>query len=473
MSGLAPYRGRWDRAAAIHLLNRAGFGPLPEEVSAAVRAGLPATVRDLMAFEPEGSRFTLPTLPDLIEFPRRELIGLSQTEREMKLREFRRANQEGLEETRGWWIRRMLHSRWPLREKLVLFWHGHFATSANEVRSARLMFNQNAFLRKHCLADFRTLLVGISQDPAMLRYLDNNTNRKERPNENYARELMELFSMGIGNYTEEDVKAAARAFTGWTFAGEDFEFQERNHDTGPKKFLDRTGNFDGTDIIDIILDQPCTARFMATKLLKFFVTDNPASAVVDELADLLRGNGYQFRPALETLFLSEYFYSAPARRTQIKSPAQLVVGSVRLLGVHLNERALAVAMRNLGQDLLYPPNVKGWDGGETWISTQTLLQRYNFAGFLLSGEMPGDAKRFRFRLDRFGRPKHELATWYPKELCDNVTGLVDSLVARLVQAPLDAQARQWLIQQAETARLSDRPVRVAHLIMSMPDYQLC
>lgn len=473
MSALTPHRGRWDRAAATHLLNRAGFGPLPEEVEAALRRGLPATVRQLLDFEPEGTRFPMPELPALVELPRRELAGLPPAERQAKQREFQRANREALEAIQGWWIRRMRQSHWPLREKLVLFWHSHFATSAEDVRSARLMFQQNALLRKHCLGDFRTLLIGISRDPAMLRYLDNNTNRKGRPNENYARELLELFTMGIGHYTEDDVKAAARAFTGWTFEEDEFVFRQRDHDFGAKTFLGRTGHFDGTDIIDIILQQPVTARFLAGKLLKFFACDEPDPAVVEALAGVLRDSGYQFRPLLETLFASDYFYSAPVRRTQIKSPAQLVVGTARLLGAQLDERALALAMQQLGQHLLHPPNVKGWDGGETWINTQTLLQRYNFAGFLLTGKTAGTGARFRQRLDRFGPPTHELTKWYPKEACDNPAALVDALVARLLSGPIDAKARQWLIEQAETTRLAERPVRIAHLILSMPDYQLC
>jgi uncharacterized protein (DUF1800 family) len=342
------------------------------------------------------------------------------------------------------------------------------------------MLRQNQFLRHNCLADLRTLLLGISQDPAMLRYLDNNTNRKKHPNENYARELMELFTMGIGNYTEDDVKAAARAFTGWTFRTEEFVFEKFQHDDGGKTFLGHTGNLDGTDIIDIILQQPCTARFMATKLMKFFVTDHPSPAAVDEAAALLRSNRYNFKPVLRTMFLSECFYSPEAYRTQIKSPAQLVVGTSRALGVTLDERALAIAMRGLGQDLFYPPNVKGWDGGETWINTSTLLMRYNFAGYLISGEIPGGGSMApakgaarRFRLERFGRPKHELNNLYGPDIAADAPKLVDALLGRLLQAKVEPTARQWLVQQAETTAVSERPSVVAHLIMSMPDYQLC
>jgi hypothetical protein len=474
MTGFQPFAAKWDKKLAAHLLNRAGFGPLPEEIDKAVADGLTKTVERLLNPENEGTSFPPPTTPDVPDHPGKELAKLTPEERKKRIEEMQRANRESIDEIRGWWIGRMLRSQWPLREKLVLFWHGHFTSSVHDVKAARLMFNQNAFFRKNCLADFRTLLVGISQDPAMLRYLDNNTNRREHPNENYARELMELFSMGIGHYTEDDVKAAARAFTGWTFEGDEYAFHEFEHDSGSKTFLGETGNFNGTDIIDIILKQTCTAQFMATKLLKYFVTDDPGPSAIQAVAALLKSSGYQFKPVLRAIFTSDYFHSPAVYRSQIKSPAQLVVGSARLLGITIDERSLAIAMRGLGQELLAPPNVKGWDGGETWINTTTLLMRYNYAGFLLSGDVPEAVpQRARARLNRLGKPKNQLAAICPPEIVDSGPKLVDALVARLLQTKLDPKARQWLVEQAETTRLSERAVRVAHLIMSMPDYQLC
>ena len=179
----------------------------------------------------------------------------------------------------------MIHTKRPLQEKMTLFWHGHLTTSAEDVKRAQLLLTQNQFLRENCLANFRDLLIGISQDPAMLEYLNNNTSRKQHPNENYARELMELFTMGIGNYTEDDVKAAARAFTGWTFNDATFVCNDRDHDEGVKTYLGHTDNLDGGDVIDIILEQPCTARFMAKKLLRFFVCDDPGEEEIEELCN--------------------------------------------------------------------------------------------------------------------------------------------------------------------------------------------
>lgn len=483
MSFLEPFqtvgRNGWDKTLAAHLLNRVGFGGLPEDIAQVAEWGKERAVDYFVDFEAIPETIEPPETPDLPDAGlRATLKDLAPDERRKKLQEFGRANREAIEKLRGWWIRRMLTTKRPLQEKLTLFWHGHFATSANDVKAARHMLNQNEFLRRNCTGNFRDLLLGISRDPAMLRYLDNNTNRKQHPNENYARELMELFSMGIGNYTEDDVQAAARAFTGWTFRGEEFVFLSRQHDYGVKAFLHETGKFDGTDVVDILLKQPCTARFMANKLLRFFVSDKPESGAVDELATLIRQKNYDFKPVLRTLFNSAYFYSPQVYRTQIKSPAQLVIGSVRLLGVKLNERVLAVAMRSLGQDLLYPPNVKGWDGGEAWINTDTLLQRYNIAGYLLGGELPvsvgrGKNKQRQIRLGRLGKAQHELNEYYGPDIATDAPRIVDALIGRLLQTRLDVKARQWLIEQAEVATTSERPALIAHLIMSMPDYQLC
>ncbi len=469
----------WNRTLAGHLLNRATFGPSPEDIDQAVGWGMDRTVDYLINFQRVDESLPPPETP---ETPQKgQFASLPADERREKLKELERANNDAMDELRAWWIRRMIQTKRPLQEKLTLFWHGHFTSSTSDVKSARHMLMQNEFLRKNCLGNFRDLLLGISRDPAMLRYLDNNTNRKQHPNENYARELMELFTMGIGNYTEDDVKAAARAFTGWSFECDDFVFNDRQHDNGVKTFLQSVGDLDGTDVIDAILQQSCTARFMATKLLRFFVSDHPEPDAVEEYAALLRGCKYDFKPFLQTLFSSEYFYSTKAFRAQIKSPAQLVVGACRLLGVTVNEKALAIALRGLGQDLLEPPNVKGWDGGETWINTTTLLERYNLSAYLLSGEIPfsGGAPRGktvqarRFQLSRFGTPTNSLAQFCPKDVASDPGQLADSLIGRLLMAKLDSRARQWLVDQAQTTPVSERATRVAHLIMSMPCYQLC
>ncbi|HTS16687.1 MAG TPA: DUF1800 domain-containing protein [Verrucomicrobiae bacterium] len=486
MSTLAPFQpsesNPWDKSLAAHLLNRAGFGALPEEVDQAVGWGLDRTVDHLVDFDKiPDTDLPPPEMPPFVDQVRKQTAGLSKEEQKKAVDKANRDNNEAIDKIRSWWVRRMIQTKRPLQEKMTLFWHGHLTTSAEDVRQARLLLKQNQFLRDNCLGNFCDLLLGISRDPAMLQYLNNNTNRKKHPNENYARELMELFSMGIGNYTEDDVKAAARAFTGWTYHEETFVFNDHEHDHGNKTYLGHSGDFDGSDVIEMILQQACTARFMAKKLLRFFVCDEPSEQEIDDLALVIRSNNYEFKPVLRALFRSQAFFSARAFRSQIKSPVQLVVGAARTLGVTVDEHALVMAMRGLGQDLLYPPTVKGWDGGETWINTQTLLLRYNFAGYLVDGEpsappVSAAARKpspHHFPLDRFGVPKTQLEQICGREFDLNPAGLVDALAGRLLYASLDPQGHQWLLEQAQATPTLDRVSIVAHLIMSMPDYQIC
>ena len=232
-----------------------------------------------------------------------------------------------------WWANRMLTTRRPLEEKLTLFWHGHFATGENKVRDYRMMLRQNEMFRAHASGNLRDLLIGILKDPAMLVYLDNGENVKKHPNENFGRELLELFTMGVGNYTERDVREAARAFTGWTNDVLAFKLDADQHDFGDKTFLGRTGPFNGEDIIDTILAQPATGEFVAAKLYRFFVREEIAGSVKAELGRAFRDNGYQLKPLLKRIFLSKDFYSPPSFATQIKSPVHLVVSTYRKMGL--------------------------------------------------------------------------------------------------------------------------------------------
>ena len=276
-------------------------------------------------------------------------------------------------------------TRRPLKEKLALFWHSHFATSIDKVRDYRKMLAQYESLREHANGGFRDMLIAMAQDPAMLKYLDNRDNVKGRPNENFAREIFELFSLGDGNYTEEDIKEAARAFTGWTDNGLVFINRPDLHDDGEKTILGRTGDFDGEDVIDIILEQDATARFMARKLYRFFVRDELSPDLQAGLASVLRQEGYQFAPFLEQLFLSRDFYSSPSYATQFKSPVHLVVSTYRKLGFKKvpSQPGFHAVTSGLGQEIFAPPNVKGWDGGQSWINPSTLFERQNFARYVL------------------------------------------------------------------------------------------
>lgn len=474
-------REPWDRRRAAHLLQRAGFGPVPHEIDRAVRDGLAGTVERLLNAELKPSE--PPSWVSAADDP--PPMQLTQEERMRRVIQEAQRNME----TKRWWLERMAFADPPLREKMTVFWHGHFATETRKVRIARNVLRHNEMLRANALGDFRTLLKSVSRDPAMLRYLDNNTNRKEHPNENYARELMELFSMGVGNYTEEDVKAAARAFTGWTavpFGPQPgFRFLPFAHDDGEKTFLGRTGNLDGDDIIETILAQPVTARFMAGKLCRFFASEEPDPALVEGLAGVLRENNYQLKPALAALFRSRAFYAPEVIGTQIKSPVQLLVGAWRQLRVSFREpRVLVGPLRLMGQDIMDPPNVKGWDGGRAWINTNTLALRQSLHTFLLEGKSlgtppgPGGGRPMQKAgepLPPFLAPDVDVKLLYDAEKQRTPEERVAHFLGTLLPASTDAATRARLVRlHKEATGTDDQKVRaLLAAIMQMPEYQLC
>ncbi len=391
---------QWDRSAAEHLLRRAGFGGSPEEVEKLAAMGPQQAVAYLVDYQNIPYDPPPPLIDEILRTPpdRRGFRELSPEERRKLFQQRQAAERRSFAEVRLWWIERMVESPRPLEEKMTLFWHGHFTSGFREVRRAVFMYEQNQFLRRRALDNFRELLVGISRDRAMLVYLDGFRNRKKHPNENYARELMELFTLGVGHYSEKDVKEAARAFTGWSFDEHGFVFRPREHDDGVKRFLGRTGRFDGDDIVDIILQQPACSRFLARKLLTFFVRPDPPRRLVENLAKEIRRNKYELKPVMRTLLASQAFYAPVARGSLVKSPVELVVGTARQLGVKITNLPEANrAMIAMGQELLQPPNVKGWDGGTKWINTATLFTRYNTVAGLIYGT-PGARRRNERRL---------------------------------------------------------------------------
>ncbi|MEP0847238.1 MAG: DUF1800 domain-containing protein [Phycisphaerae bacterium] len=388
-------RDDWTRAAAAHLLRRAGFGGTPAEIDHLLALGLDGAVDSLVEFTQTPYDDPPPAIPEALrERPdRAERSELSEEQRRREIEERLQQERRALEAVRLWWIRRMVESPRPFEERMTLFWHGLFTSGAREVKRAEFMLEQNEFLRRHALDPFRDLLVGIAKDRAMLVYLDGVRNRKEQPNENFARELMELFTLGVGNYTEQDVKEAARAFTGWSFDEDGFIFRARAHDDGVKTVLKKTGRLDGTDVIDAILDQPAASRHLARKLLEHFVRPDPDRRLVESFAAVIRREQFRLRPIMKRLFKSQAFYDPGARGALVKSPVDVVVGTARTLGVPIvglleAERAMA----QMGQALMQPPNVKGWDGGESWINTATLYTRHNAVGPLIYG---GEARSLR------------------------------------------------------------------------------
>jgi len=470
----------WNRLRAAHLLNRAGFGGTPAEVDRLAGMPVEAAVDELLNDErvPDGP------FPEVDYSAVRELsLALLQArragadERAVRglARELTRLNLQKFQELRERWLRRMIQTRRPLQEKMVLFWHGHLVSGLPGTQVAEHMGAQLDLFRRLATGNFKALILAVSRDPAMLSYLDNASNRKGRPNENYARELMELFTMGVGAYTEQDVKEAARAFTGWTVSGTDFLFRREQHDDGVKTFLGRTGAWDGTDIIDLIFEQPATSRFLPRRLWEYFAYPAPEESLVEELGGVFRRSRWEVKPLLRAIFLSEAFYSARAIRSQIKSPAQLVVGTIRLTGGDLPDEALARAMELMGQVLLAPPNVGGWPRGRGWINTATILARANFSGLVLDGAMPG-VRRVRTAP---ARVEHLIDASRVRTAGD----AVDQLVERFLQAPLDGRRRWGLLRafgtnREETPWTLDGPraraqLRSAvHLLLSMPEFQL-
>ena len=371
--------GNAELALMAHLMRRAGFGATREELDTYVAQGYEATVEQLL--HPEQA----PVMDEDI------------------LRRYH-VDQNSLmliESSQAYWLYRIINTQRPLEEKMALFWHSLFATAYGKLNHAKAVVNQTNTFRRCGLGDFRTLLLELSRDPAMIFWLDNKDNHKDAPNENYGRELLELFSMGIGNYTEDDVKACARAFTGWTIANADymsirasrdsiwphgrldwqFEYNPDDHDERDKAFLGHTGPFNGEDVIDIICRQPATAWFVASKLYAFFVSDSPNEGSIQYLADRFTESDGDIREVVRALFLSDFFRGDEARMAKVKSPTELVAGTARLAGSYSFPEwsivNLAMDINFMGQEILNPPTVEGWHTGREWIDTGNLVERVN------------------------------------------------------------------------------------------------
>ena len=436
---LAPYdaarEGAWSSREAAHLLGRAQFGFTPKELELATKESLVATVDRLLA-------------------PQAESVEYQQAE--AALRKTSLATGE-IGDLKVWWLYRMWASANPLGEKLAVLWHNHFATSYAKVRSVPQMLAQNDLIRTHARGDFKQLLHGMAVDPAMLVWLDGNANRKRHPNENFAREIMELFALGVGNYTEKDIQEAARSFTGWHMREGAFWFNRLQHDESPKTVFGQTGNFDGKQIVDLCLAQPACPRFLAMKLLKTFVLTNPTAEIIDAVAARLSHHQLILAPVMRELLTSQLFFEVAHRRTVIKSPLDLVVGSLRSVAQTVKWPPIVKLLGELGQDVFEPPSVKGWEGGRLWINSSTLLMRTNFATALASGE--------------------QVATLL-KSVSDGAGGTSESVVARidklLLAGAADERLRADLVTHHKQADgdAVQKLRSVMQLVLSLPEYQL-
>lgn len=366
MSSLAPPQGMlapvaestpWSLADAAHTLRRLQFGYSPVQLKQAVAAGRQATLDRLLSPQPETAEF-------------QEVDGVLRTTA---------VATGNLSDLQVWWLYRMVHSANPLTEKLTLLWHNHFATSQEKVRSVSLMLRQNELQRAESSGSFAKLLHGMARDPAMLVWLDGEANRRRHPNENFAREVMELFSLGVGNYTEKDIQEAARAFSGWQLRDGEFWFNDNQHDPRPKTIFGETGQFDGNSVVDLCLKQPACARYLAFKLLRTFVMPEPGDAEITAVADRLRLHGLVIGPVMHELVRSQLFFDARHRRLLIKSPLDFVLGMAHSLLDAVRWQPIAQTLAELGQSIFAPPSVKGWDGQRLWITSSTLILRANAA----------------------------------------------------------------------------------------------
>lgn len=369
------------------LLNRAGFGASEQEIQTFAALPRAQAVERLLSDTRTEAQTPPPAWSE--NFVRPHLKEMSIEERKAFQRE---QIEKGLE-LRGWWYREMLSTPSPLTEKMTLFWHNHFTSSQQKVKSPVLMYRQNALLRRYALGNFGELLHAVAKDPAMIVYLDNVSNRKGKPNENFAREVMELFTLGEGHYSEQDVKESARAYTGWGIDRDsgNFRFYRFAHDDGVKTLLGKSGRFDGDDVLDILLQQPQTAEFIAAKLWREFISPTPQEKAVYRIAAVFRDSGYDIKVAVRAVLMSDALYARENRGALVKSPVEFLVGTVHTFNIPVSDaRPLALGGRQLGQDLFGPPNVKGWPGGEYWINSQTLLARKQILERLFRAEeMPG------------------------------------------------------------------------------------
>ena len=466
-----------DIALIAHLMRRAGFGATRDELESRLTKGYEATVDELVYPEEHG----IPPIDEGMIFrhnPGFEIPGGNPTNGQAQ------------------WMYRLINSPRPLEEKMVLFWHHVFATGNSKVDNCDQLLAQIDMFRKRGMGNYRDLLIHLARDPAMIFWLDNNENHKHAPNENWGRELLELFSMGQGNYTEQDVKECSRAFTGWTIAAKiprlpygrypwSFEYLPQDHDDGEKTFLGHRGRFNGEDIVDIVVRQPATARFVARHLYNFFVADEvqvpswldvaPRDPVaINMLGETFISSGYDMRSTLRMLFNSDFFKDESVWYAKVKSPAEVVAGTMRLVQDHVSPKPgmapIGLEANYQGQALMDPPSVEGWHTGQEWIDSGSLLRRINFvANRVGDTSLPGVKSIIR-RLSA-----QESLT---------PTEFVDSCIDLLGPARVDDDTRSELIVHVEAggpvrrgateedhAAFGQRVGEVLQLIASTREYQ--
>ena len=466
----------------LHLLWRAGFGPAVEQLneldrynprqywSALVKASeKPPTPIEVANNAIDGLVMGVQTFAEL---SKRELDPDQR-------KELQQRNRNGIRDLNSIWMSKMVNSSAQLREKMAFFWHGHFAC-----RNLNVLYQQQLLniIRQHALGNFGTMLKAVSRSAAMLNFLNNQQNRKDHPNENFAREVMELFTIGRGNYSETDVKEAARAFTGWTsnFQGE-FLFRRFQHDFGTKNVLGRSGNFEGEEVLNILLEEKKTAVYITTKLYRFLVNEIPDAKHIQWLSDRFYKNGYEIGPLLEDIFTSDWFFESKHIGTRIKSPIELLAGIRRLLPMQIDDATGQLLLqRGLGQVLFYPPNVAGWPGGKTWIDSSSLMLRMRVPRLLLGedewnigGKTDDDVQMGM--MQRLQNRLEAKVDWMPL-LSSFKKVPLEKLPAQLSDLLLQTQRAQTIALLKSYVVAADRDASIRKLtahILSTPEYQLC
>lgn len=350
-----------------HLLSRAGFGMSFSQIEDLKNDKNKALIKNL--FKEYPFKEVNYNTPDIVQIEYTDPKSTADQKRETQ-----KIIQKQNVELNLNFLDQIMKSEDQLREKMAFFWHGHFATRVNNPKFNQQLLN---VIRKNALGNFKELLFEVSKSPAMLNFLNNQQNKKDHPNENFAREVMELFTMGRGNYTETDIKELARAFTGWGYNKEgDFIDRPKQHDTGTKTFLGKTGNYNGDDVLNIILEQKVTAKFITTKIYKFFVNEIPDQNNINKLSEEFYASNYDIKKLMESIFSSSWFYDKKNIGNKIKSPTELIAGIIRILPMEIkNPENITVYQKLLGQMLLFPPNVAGWPSGKSWIDSSTLMLR--------------------------------------------------------------------------------------------------
>ncbi len=432
---------------ARHFLSRTTFGGSPDEIRRVMQLDRATAVAQAVAIPTNKPRTPPPFWIDRLP----PLPKIRKHWSEAQRKTFHEGLKADGHELKAWWYRELLTTQYPLLERLSLFWHNHFTSSLQKVKWPPFLYQQNVLLRLYALGSFRALLTAIAKNPAMLLYLDTQTNHKEHPNENFSRELFELFTLGEGHYTEQDIRQAARAFTGWHLdlhTGA-FRVDLRHHDDGRKEVFGKSGPFDGDDILSLTLEQPQVARYLVGKFWREFISDRPDSLEVDRLADSFRRNNYEIAGLIHDLLLTPHFWAAENRGVLIKSPVELIVGTARLFSLPIEDTVQQIGFaRRLGQDLFDPPNVKGWPGGTRWITTATLLDRTQLLHRAIRGHETGHTRG----MVEMGHPSGRI--WLETELLE------------VVQATLLPLPPVQPVMEAE-----DRRQALHHLVLD-PVYQL-